>query len=63
MRLSECTQRLWRYRSCFAFVYLLLRAFCGAAFATGGLQQYIARSWSADDGLPHNYILAVTADA
>ena len=59
MRLLDCNQHLWR-RGIFVFaLLLLLPAAPTASSATSGNQQYIARSWQADDGLPHNYVLTV----
>jgi ligand-binding sensor domain-containing protein/signal transduction histidine kinase len=55
----DSNQHLWRCRTFVWVVVLLLQGACCAAWATGRVQQYIARSWSADDGLPHNYILSV----
>ena len=59
MRLLDCNQHLWR-RGIFVFaLLLLLPAAPTASSATSGNQRYIARSWQADDGLPHNYVLTV----
>ena len=59
MRLLDCNQHLWRRRILVLVVVLLLPAARAASGATSGIQQYIARSWQANDGLPHNYVLAV----
>jgi ligand-binding sensor domain-containing protein/signal transduction histidine kinase len=59
MRLPDGNQHLWRRGTFVSTLVLLLQAVRCACFAEGGMQQYIARSWSSDDGLPHNYILAV----
>ncbi len=59
MRFPQCNQPQRRRPSVVSAVVLLLQAACCASPAGGGGQQYIARSWSADDGLPHNYVLAV----
>jgi ligand-binding sensor domain-containing protein/signal transduction histidine kinase len=59
MRLPECEQRLGRQRTFVAIVVLLCQGLGAAPCAAGQLEPYIARSWSADDGLPHNYIFSV----
>jgi ligand-binding sensor domain-containing protein/signal transduction histidine kinase len=59
MRLLDRNQHLWRQRILVSLVVLLLQAPRSASWATSGIQQYIARSWQADDGLLHNYVLAV----
>ena len=59
MQLLALTRRRWRGRLLVCAVVLRLGLTDWAAFAAEELGQYIARSWTADDGLPHNYILAV----
>lgn len=55
----ERDQHLWRRRIIAPTAVLLLQAVCCVSLAATGMQQYIVRSWSADDGLPHNYILSL----
>ena len=59
MWLPDSNRPLWRHRTFVSVAVLLLQAACCASFAAGRVQQYIARSWSADDGLPHNYVFSV----
>ena len=59
MWLPDSNRPLWRHRTFVSVAVLLLQAACCASLAAGRVQQYIARSWSADDGLPHNYVFSV----
>jgi ligand-binding sensor domain-containing protein len=59
MRLLDCLPHLGRGWSSVRLAALMLQVGCCGSLAAGAAQQYIVRSWSADDGLPHNYILAV----
>ena len=60
MRLLDCKQHLRRGQILVLAVLPLLPAARCDSWAASGDQKYIARSWQTEDGLPHNYILAVT---
>lgn len=59
MLFQECNPPQRRRPSIVSAVVLLFEAAGCACLAAGGGHQYIVRSWSADDGLPHNYVLSV----
>jgi len=59
MRHLDCNQPPWRRWIHLSALVLLLEGARCAALAAGDLGQYIARSWQTEDGLPHNYVLAV----